>query len=266
MTVFGSLLACIGSPQALECAGIFVDAGGNKGDTLQSWYNDESCSTSPHKLLPKGTPCAWQWPWWLPLRYRRQWCADVFEANPEFSSRLVHLGERLQDRFRRKIYIHARTAFSTNNGSAIFGIDTGRGTGSSLVLERRALDLEGRKGLGPRVGDNAVLVSTVDATAYLGFLGKRGVPIALKLDVEGSEYEILRDVVMTGVLCRYVGTLWVEFHSIPEDASSGIPSRAGDVFKWMLESHNASNLRHQIQKAWLPYGGERCVTTLLPWA
>lgn len=245
-----------------KCAGIFVDAGANKGDTLLSWYNDASCAIAPKKLLPKSATCDWRWPWWLPLDVRRQWCAEAFEANPQYNSRLLRMKERLEDRFGIQINVHFKTAFSTKNGNAVFGLDTVHGTGSSLQLHRRALDARGKKGAGARVGENTTTVRTVDATAFLDSVGS-GVPISLKLDVEGSEYAILRDLMMSGVMCKHVENLWVEFHTA-KDATVGTPTRVDEVFKWMLETHNES--AHLLQKAWLPYKSERCATTLLSWS
>ena len=135
------------------------------------------------------------------------------------------------------------------------------GTGSSLQLHRHALDANFKKGAGARVGANTTTVHTVDATAFLDSVGS-GAPIALKLDVEGSEYDILRDLMLSGVLCRRVETLWVEFHAA-EGATKGTPTRVDKVFKWMLETHNEST--HALQQAWLPYKSARCVTTLLQW-
>ena len=243
------------------CAGTFVDVGANVGDTLSSWYNDPSCALAPGKLLPKGVKCDWRWPWWLPLHVRRRWCAEAFEANPQFTSRLLRTRERLEKHHGIRINVHAQTALSTRNGNATFGIDALFGTGSSLQLHRHALDAKLRKGAGARVGDNPTTVRAVDATSFLDSV--RGGPIALKLDVEGSEYDILRDLLMSGVLCKRVETLWVEFHST-RDGTVGTPVRVAEVFKWMLETHNGST--RALQQAWLPYTSARCATTLLQWS
>ena len=37
-----------------NCTGTFVDAGANNGDTLRSWYTDESCAIAPHQLREKS--------------------------------------------------------------------------------------------------------------------------------------------------------------------------------------------------------------------
>ena len=112
-------------------------------------------------------------------------------------------------------------------------------------MHRHALDANFKKGAGARVGANTTTVHTVDATAFLDSVGS-GAPIALKLDVEGSEYDILRDLMLSGVLCRRVETLWVEFHAA-EGATKGTPTRVDKVFKWMLETHNEST--HALQQA-----------------
>lgn len=245
----------------MRCAGTFVDAGANVGDTLVSWYGDPSCAVAPRKVRSHGIRCGWQWPWWLPLHVRRQWCSEVFEANPLHTSRLLHTSERLEKRHGIRIRVHAQTALSTKNGNATFGLDTLHGTGSSLQLHRRALDAKNLKGEGARVGSNTTTVRTVDATPFLDAV--RGGPIAFKLDVEGSEYDILRDLLMSGVLCTRVQTLWVEFHGA-QDATKGTPAHIDAVFKWMLETHNEST--RELQQAWLPYPSARCATTLLHWS
>ena len=242
------------------CIGTFVDVGANVGDTLSSWYNEPSCALAPGKLRPKGVPCAWQWPWWLPLHVRRRWCAEAFEANPKFTSRLLRTGQRLAKRHGIRINVHAQTALSIRTGNATFGLDTLHGTGSSLQLHRHALDAKNRKGAGARVGDNTTTVRTVDATPFLDAVGGGG-RVALKLDVEGSEYDILRDLLMSGVLCTRVETLWIEFHST-RDGTLGTPERVDEVFRWMLETHNESTR----PLPWLPYASARCATTLLQWS
>ena len=243
------------------CAGTFVDVGANVGDTLTSWYSEPSCALGFRKMRSDGVKCDWRWPWWLPLRVRRRWCAEAFEANPQFTSRLLRTREHLEERHGIRINVHAQTAFSTRNGSAAFGIDMLFGTGSSLQLHRHALDAQLRKGAGARVGDHTTTVRTVDATPFLDAVGRRGGPIALKLDVEGSEYDILRDLLMSGVLCKRVENLWVEFHPT-WDATVGTPAGVDEVFKWMLQSHNRTTQTH----AWLPYKSARCATTLLHWS
>ena len=79
--------------------------------------------------------------------------------------------------------------------------------------------------------------------------------------MEGSEYDILRDLLMSGVLCKRVETLWIEFHST-RDGTVGTPERVDEVFRWMLETHNESTR----PLPWLPYASARCATTLLQWS
>lgn len=247
-----------------HCIGTFVDAGANVGDTLLSWYSDPSCAVAPRRLLPKGIRCAWQWPWWLPLDARKQWCAEAFEPNPQHTHHLLHTKDLLEKRVGPRINVHVKTALSTKTTkNATFGLDLLHGTGSSLQLHRHALDAKNKKGAGARVGDKTTRVRTVDTTSFLRVLGARGKPIAMKLDVEGSEYDILRNILLSGVLCKRVHTLWVEFHEA-RDASEGTPTHISAVLKWMLETHNES--ARALQKAWLPHPSAVCATTLLPWS
>ena len=49
-------------------------------------------------------------------------------ANPQFSNRLLKMGDRLEERFRIRVNIHVETALSTQSGSADLGIDSLHGT------------------------------------------------------------------------------------------------------------------------------------------
>ena len=121
------------------------------------------------------------------------------------------------------------------------------------------MDSGGRVGLGAQVGSITQRVRVVDAVRVVADLGARGVPVALKLDIEGTEYDVLRDLVLTGLLCRHVQTLWVEFHRPAAPA----PESGAAALEWMLRSHNAS--WEALQREWLPLASERCATTLLRW-
>jgi hypothetical protein len=39
----------------------------------------------------------------------------------------------------------------------------------------------------------------------------------LKIDIEGSEYAVLNTLLQSGVLCRRVTDLFVEWHDVPEN-------------------------------------------------
>lgn len=157
------------------------------------------------------------------------------------------------------IQVHSPVALSTADGEAAFGLDnaTKRGFGSSLVLEHRMLDGTSKKGKGLEVGTSTIRVRTVDA---LRFLRTVDGPIALKLDVEGSEYTILRDLLLSGLLCERVHNLFVEWQDPPRNLPAAIQAST----RWMLETHNSNH--SALSRAWLPHGHEGCVTHLSRWA
>ncbi|KOO29870.1 hypothetical protein Ctob_008777 [Chrysochromulina tobinii] len=111
----------------------------------------------------------------------------------------------------------SNSAFSNQSAVASFGIDTihGGSVGSSLELQRHTTDVHGKKGQGPTLKDqnSLIRVRTVDAAAFLDGLGDAtSRNIVLKVDVEGSEYAVLRRLIESGVLCRRVTDVFVEWH------------------------------------------------------
>lgn len=165
-----------------NCIGTFVDAGANNGDTLRSWYTDESCAIAPHQL--RGKPCAWQWPWWLQLKERQKYCAKAYEPNSRLSHPLHHAAFILRHQLGVHIEVFNGTAFGEADGTAVFGIDqtSSNAEGSSLMLHKRTKTLAGGVGTGPEVGENRMTVRTVDALRVLREAPPG--PIALKIDVE----------------------------------------------------------------------------------
>jgi len=235
------------SPPA-ACIGLFIDVGANSGSSLHSWYEQEGCEDLKVRMGEawpgiKRSACAWEWPPWLPLNLRRRYCAEAFEPNPRFSQRLLETARRLEHAHGVSIAVYNGTAFSTTTGSALLRLDrTKGGLGSSLLL---------RKPDTAQWGDVAP-VRTVDGVAHLDMLPAEVGPLALKLDVEGAEANVLRNMLLSGVLCRRVHNLWVEWHSaallgadnvrdVPPVA--GVPSRPSlttihAVYRWMLQSYS----------------------------
>ncbi len=249
----------------MQCAGVFLDAGANRGDTLFSWYRTPACVNGPRLkntfTTPRRGPCDWKWPWWLPLETRQTWCAESYEANANFTRALRQTAAALRAELpaASRVVVHTSTAVGVRDHVAPFGIDTVHGVGSSLQLQRRAMDRHGRSAGGEVVGRTTQPVRVVDLVRVVADLGATGVPIALKLDIEGTEYEVLRDLMLTGTLCRHVQTLWVEFHQ----PVAPVPAPSKGAFEWMLQSHNAS--WEALQREWLPLASTRCGTTLLRW-
>jgi hypothetical protein len=112
------------------------------------------------------------------------------------------------------------------------------------------------------VGDTTITVRTRNALDVLR--STRPGPIVLKLDVEGYEGVLLRNLLLSGVLCARVTTLFAEWHSLyPQDAGS-MPLETLGVYRWMLQTYNPNYT--QLDRGWFPRGDSTCNTTLLGWA
>ena len=230
----------------LACERLFIDVGANAGDSLGKFYTEPSCyeHCNERRTYPNGVSCkpaaetcglqngqwlgecstanetcfchsqakankcGWEWPYWMPLAARRQYCAVAFEPNP---SLVGPLQSRANDLVRTGAAPHIRVrggiAWSTRDGVATFGIDNST-FGSSLVLDKKSMDKLGKVARGAPVGEHPIQVRTLDAVTYLRSL--TAPRISVKLDVEGSEFELLRDLLASGALCERVENFWIE--------------------------------------------------------
>jgi hypothetical protein len=257
------------------CKGYLIDVGANVGDSLRSFYTKPSCAVRPGfnqtpgiALKVSTSKCAWQWPWWMQLPERRTHCVYAIEPNVILEPRLQSEATALRQEVGNRIRIFPRVALSIGDGNATFGLDKTHphGVGSSLHLHRHTMGLDSkgayRKGAGPALADGSVaIVKKMDAVALLRTL-PRSLPVALKIDVEGHEYELLRDLLITGALCKHVDSLFVEWHSTAEGLP-GTPRSLDQAMQWMLSTHNPR--WSELSKEWRPIGGPVCRTTLLKW-
>ena len=151
------------------------------------------------------------------------------------------------------------TAVSVREGVSPFGIDSGAydGRASSLMLSRtaplKAPDATKPKELGKVVevgSQQKVSVRTLDFVHYLRAL--RVPVVSLWLDAEGAEFEILRDLLTSGVLCARVDNLWMDWHPSRFDwRKEKLPTSEVEmhkVYKWMLESMD-NRVKHQTGTA-----------------
>ena len=235
------------SPSFKGCtSGTFVDVGANIGDSLQMWYEREGCWDLKPRWEASGKPwpgirasgCRWEFPQWLPLSKRQTYCAQVFEPNPRLAAALMRTARSIERRFGVRVEVFNGTAFSTTAGMAPFRLDSAAGAvGSSLLLSKSS-----HKGDGSTHAD-MTMVRTIDGLAHLRAV--RPGPVALKVDVEGMEHLVLRDLLLSGVLCERVSNLWVEWHTAkqlgqaataPAAGGGPSPTAINEVYKWMLRT------------------------------
>ena len=269
--------------QDARCRAIFVDVGANAGDSLQLFFEAEGCVDLKARMGDawpgiRKARCRWELPPWLPLSTRRTAynCAHAFEPNPRMVERLVKTSRALEASIPGlRISIHNGTAFGTQDGTAPFYIDgaSKHSVGSSLVLPTAA-----------RRAEDTTVVRTVDGVNFLRGLD-RGVPIELKMDIEGSEEEVVRDLISSGVLCERVSNLWVEWHDTgkhkrPNESApwislnlpGAVRPESGSVkavYKWMLRSMTTGRNANAERAAGMPQPpllGPHCRTMLQDWA
>ena len=285
--VAAAAAAATSAPLSSTCDKLFIDIGANIGDSLVKWYTQPNCyeqcferrdslrelclpvnetcgaglrttecgnaneTCFCHKAAKKGE-CGWEWPWWMPLAHRTEYCAEAFEPNHLIAVKLQKNAYSLMSQgHARSIRVHNGTAVSLAEGYAQFGLDLTTTTGSSLVLHKKTLGANGRPGAGPPVSDHQTRVRTVDAVSYLRQTRARN--ISLKIDIEGSEYEVLRDLFVSGVLCDKVDNLWVEWHGGGriDWRTLGLPTHEGEIVKmlsWMLRTVQGRQIvtRHDL--------------------
>ena len=178
-----------------HCDKLFVDVGANTGQSLHQWYHS---SDAGHGMSEFKRAATWA--------ERRRWCADVFEANPSWSSKIMREVTYQRQAHKIDIRTYLGTPFSTSGGTVDFlrvdGIANMGGTLSGASDNS--------------IGGNKVSqLQAMDGVRYLHDLP--ATHLALKIDVENFEFKLLRDLIASGALCsprhpRVETHMFVEWH------------------------------------------------------
>ena len=214
-----------------QCDCTFVDVGLNDGDSLLSWYKTvrfkHTDAASGVKSCARGAGTA---------------CYYGFEANPVFNGTLLALESRLLNaNVRVKVFVS--TAFSTHADGALLFVQPpehdAKATGSTLEPHKKISTMSSRGQFRVDVNRNAknsyasARVASVDATAFLAAIVRDSNVTAVKVDVEGYEYELLSHVLLTRPqsLCE-LDLLAVEWHE-----GTRLPMHRGHRahLEWMLD-------------------------------
>ena len=258
-------LHSLNATDGLPCDKLFLDIGAHTGNFIFDFFTRANCygdSCGGSAACQPGNwsaasctfcgsanlarQCGWMFPWWLPLSVRRGYCAVAFEPNPNVADRLRAKVAELQKAVPGvSVRVVTGTAVSVRDGDARFGLDEGEyeGRSSSLALSRTS---PRKHAAGTPAGDpmevgqqKTIMVKTIDLVRYLKGLRVRSV--GMSLDTEGSEFELLRDLMLSGVLCSKVDDLWVDWHPGGRISWSKerLPTKDDEmhkVYKWMLNS------------------------------
>ena len=197
----------------------------------------------------------------VPWKERRLFCADVFEAEPGQTKALqkevaYHHGRG------RNMHLYASTPFSLTGGDVVFNsIGTVNNAGGVCTPESaNSVD-----DLGAVSNPNRMVLHSMNAINYLR--GRTATHLVLKIDVESYEFELVRGLISSGVLCvpGRKTDLFIEwhvprprpngtFHHLFNESAYGLPRlsyshrenmdafAARDAMIWMLRSPACRNV------------------------
>jgi len=196
---------------ATPCSKIFIDLGSNDGESIQAFLHPDGADPR-HPLPPRISSGK------LIMHVRHlgwnvsDFCIYGFEGNPRFTEILGQV-EKRESRFARVVQIFKETVVGVHNGEVKLYLDDVNEQhqfwGSSVMRDHESV---------LRSSGNFTNVISVDFADFLEELlllesRKEQKPfVVVKMDIEGSEYEILRHLAVRGLLCLTMDYLFLEFH------------------------------------------------------
>lgn len=211
----------------LRCRNTFFDLGANSGDTLKRLFSKKADRSRKYRSIGAV------------LRKTHltigSMCVLSFEGNPRFS-RQLQLFQRRHAHDCLLLEVFSETAVYFRNENVTFYLDSLNArtqAGSSLVSEKVT-----------STEKNAVSIQGIDFGELLEKISSithehwNGVVI-VKMDLEGFEYSLLRNLIARGLLCKNVDYLLVEFHDITTKfrENVGVPSQVDKMFKWLADEN-----------------------------
>ena len=176
-----------------EAKNVIFDLGANIGDSAR-FFVEPNFNGNDLKL--KGI-CS---------KENKKWEIHSFEANPDFNEQL-EVTKKMVENFGHKHFLYKQTAAWVSDQTMIFYLDTVNKErnfwGSSLHKEH--IDAQ-------RSGFKNIEVKALDISSMLSKFTKEDF-IVLKIDIEGSEYEILKHLIRQNTIFL-VDIISVEFHDL----------------------------------------------------
>ena len=205
------------------CRNTFFDLGANSGDTLKRLFSKKADRSRKYRsigaVLRKTS-----------LTVSRM-CVLSFEGNPRFS-RQLQLFQRRHAHDCLLLEVFSETAVYFRNENVTFYLDSLNSrtqAGSSLVSEKvTSTQKHAVRIQGIDFGE------LLDKLSFIAHEQWNGVVI-VKMDLEGFEYSLLRNLIARGLLCKNVDYLLVEFHDIATKfrENVGVPSQVDRLLKWL---------------------------------
>ena len=174
-------------------------------------------------------------------------CAFGFEANPKHAPRLRALEACYNSRHWRTTFF-APAAVSTRTGPLELQFEDGSEYeywGASVVAGAKGPNGLSQSVMVPAVALSRFILDEVVGRSLPHHDATTGVVprVLMKMDIEGSEYEVLPELMSTGALC-HVDTVVLEWH--PEVASNNAVAAMEPVLRWLdgaVTAHDGSTTR-----------------------
>jgi len=218
------LLACMGFAQALRlhheseswasgCSSIYVDIGSNVGVQIRKLFEP---SKYPGSTILREFDNLFGLP---EIRTKAsnetKLCAIGFEANPQMVDRLQTIEKAYNANGWKVKFMVPFAVSDVDNKDVTFFVDGDTGVnqwGSSIM------NWQGPNGLNPRHRKNmsAVNVKTLDMARFLEkeIFSVNPKTVVMKMDIEGSEFIVLPELIRRGHLCReHVTKIYIEWHN-----------------------------------------------------
>jgi FkbM family methyltransferase len=172
--------------------GVFIDLGANRGDNLERFYQKRHDIL---KYFPKRAP-------------EVEWCYHAFEGNAMWKQQLINTSAKIINMGidSGNIELHVPMAVVARDIQTVYmRISNAKDSaGSTIVPEKRI------------VGNwTMVEVPAINIGSLWSRFDVRNesAPIILKIDVEGAEYDLLDTLLSSGIACKKISGIIVEFHN-----------------------------------------------------
>jgi FkbM family methyltransferase len=197
----------------MTCAHLFLDVGANVGVNARFLYN---ASAFPQSRIM------------VPLMdevfgvRRDHVCYRGFEANPLHRARL----EKLQAQFHDRDMQVMNTAVGISNGTVTFYSEKTRSEKKSNFWSFRRHPISGSKG---------VTLAQINFPEWFDRHVPRDAKVLMKMDIEGTELELLSAMLFRGQLCSGIHTVTIELHyKIGHKFCSGATCKLGPALEDLL--------------------------------
>ena len=239
--------AAPGSNDTDSCSKLYVDVGANVGQSLKWWYQPKDYGRGSKEFARVAS-----------FQERREFCTDIFEAEPNQTQTLMLVAKNLRV-WGHRVKLYASTPFSLMGGDILFNsigaVNDGGGTVAKAANDAAA----------PDVTSKAIKLRSMNAIEYLRNL--KATTLALKIDVESYEFELVRGLVVSGALCvpGRRTFLLIEWH-LPRLQANGTYRNIFDENKFGLPALTVDKPQpKQSHERWAPNSHAVAVKDAILW-